>query len=95
MKRFDKLFIGLICGLILPLLFAYLFVRLNYKGSHTISELFVLMKEAQLMMKFMVVALIPDLFAIFLSNRMNLWNLTKGFLVSIVLYSILSFFLFL
>lgn len=95
MKRFDKLLLGIICGLILPLLFGYLFIHLNYKGSHSLSELFVLMKEAQLMMKFMVVALIPDLFAIFLSNRLDLWNLTKGFLVSIVFYSILSFILFL
>ncbi|MDR0831242.1 MAG: hypothetical protein LBN95_14205 [Prevotellaceae bacterium] len=87
MKHF---LIGFGAGIIVPLLFGWLFMAGFYDGDLTISDALRLMKSTTLLVKLVSVALMPSLCAVFLLNHFEKWNVCRGVMVSIMIYIIVA-----
>jgi len=81
-----QLLIGVVAGLIVPLVFGWLFLRNLYEGELTLDTVFLLMKSTSLIMKLLFVAILPNMFAVFLLNYLELWNYCRGVFVAIMIY---------
>jgi hypothetical protein len=83
---FVQMLIGVLAGLVVPLVFGWLFLRNLYEGELTLDVVFLLMKSTSLIMKLLFVAILPNMFAVFMLNYFELWNYCRGVFVSIMLY---------
>jgi len=87
---FLQLFIGLAAGLIVPLVFGWLFLQNLYNGELSLQIFFLLSKSTSLIMKLLFVAVLPNMLAVFLLNHFELWNYCRGVFVSIIIYIVLA-----
>jgi hypothetical protein len=85
-KNVLQMFIGLILGLIVPVLFCWLFMVSFYSGSVPLVEVFRAVKSSALLIKLLFIALLPNLLAVFLLNHFELWNFCRGVFISIMIY---------
>lgn len=90
MKKFDNFLLSLVIGLVLPLLFGYIFVKTFYHGNLPIWEALVTFQRTSLFSKLVLVALLPNLFAVFVTYSMERWKMCRGFFVIILFYLIIS-----
>jgi len=81
-----QMLIGLALGLIVPLFFGWLFLRTLYSGELSLQTVFFFMKSTSLIMKLLFVAVLPNMFAVFLLNHFELWNYCRGVFIAIMLY---------
>lgn len=86
MSRFDRFWIGLMVGLLLPLLFGWLFLTSGYYGEMTAGHILQFMTGSSMIVKFMFIAILPDMFLVFLLNTWELWRMCRGVFVALFLY---------
>ena len=86
-----QLFIGIAAGLIVPFLFGWLFLTSFYDGEMTVEKVFYLLKFPPIVMNLLIVAVLPNMLAVFLLNYFELWNYCRGVFVSIMLYIAVAF----
>ncbi len=86
MSRFDRFWIGLLAGLLLPLLFGWLFLTSVYHGEMTAGHILQFMTGSSMIVKFMFIAILPDMFLVFLLNTWELWRMCRGVFVALFLY---------
>lgn len=85
MHRFDKYWIGIVLGLLLPAVFGYLY--LDSMGLwQALSSLGDMAKG--IVSKLMIVCVFPDLALIFLFYTTDTWKLSKGILIGALPYII-------
>ncbi|MDD3406333.1 MAG: hypothetical protein PHH23_08740 [Paludibacteraceae bacterium] len=92
MKKFDSFWLSISAGLILPVIFGYIFMKTFYHGNLPISEVILNMGKTALFTKLIIVSLLPNLFAVFITYSMERWKMCRGFFVTILLYLIISLF---
>ena len=85
-NAFLQIFIGMAAGLIVPLVFGWLFLRTLYSGELSLYTVFLFIKSTSLIMKLLFVAILPNMLAVFLLNHFELWNYCRGVFVAIMLY---------
>ena len=84
MQRFDKYWIGILIGLILPALFGWIYInRMNLWYS---INTFGIKSMAGLIGKLTVVAVFPDAALFFLFYTTDTWRLAKGVVIGILPY---------
>jgi len=81
-----QMFIGLAAGLIVPLVFGWFTLLRFYSGELSLFEVFLFIKSTPLIMKLLFVAVLPNMFAVFMLNYFELWNYCRGVFVAIMLY---------
>ena len=84
------MFIGLIAGLIVPLVFGWLFLRTLYSGDISLHTVSMLIKSSALIIKLLFVAILPNMLAVYLLNHLELWNYCRGVFVSIMIYIVVA-----
>jgi len=92
MKKFDSFLLSIILGLLLPLLFGYIFMKTFYHGDLPMWEVLKSILRTPLFVKLVLMALLPNLFAVFITNAMERWRMCRSFFVTILLYLCLSLF---
>lgn len=86
MQRFDKYWIGITIGLLLPAIFGYVYID-HYSLWQSLS-IFDIDCIAPLMSKLLLVSVFPNLALIFVFYTTNTWNLSKGVLIGAFPYMI-------
>lgn len=89
MRILDKVWIGIIVGLLLPLFFLWLFVDTTYHGDVDIKNLLAIFSGTNMMIKLMFIAILPNMFLVFLLNSFEFWKMCKGVFVALFVYIIL------
>lgn len=93
LKVLDKFGIGLLLGLILPVVFGLLFFSTAYKGDDTFWTAFSTAIKSGLPFfgKFILVSTTPDLGLIFLFYKAEYWRASRGAVLATALFFIASF----
>lgn len=82
----DKLWFGALLGLIMPIAFGYLFLISTYSGDFSLDSLFRFMSGNSMIIKFLFVAMLPDMGAVFLLNTLEMWRACRGMFAAIGLF---------
>ena len=88
MKRLDNFWGALGVGFIMPLFFGWLFLASFYKGDLSLMDFFQVIKtcSSAIVSKLILVALVPNLFAVFACYAKELWKACRGFFVPVLFY---------
>ena len=87
---FLQMLIGLLAGLLVPLLFGWLFLKNVYSSNVSFHTIFTVLKSTSLLMKLLFVAVLPNMLAVFLLNQFEKWNYCRGVFVSIMIYIVVA-----
>jgi hypothetical protein len=90
MRRFDNFWLGLVAGIIVPMLFGWFFISSTYKGEIAMENLLHIVSGTSMMIKLIFIAILPNMFMVFLLNTWEYWKTCKGIFVAIFLYIALS-----
>ena len=87
MERFDKYWIGILIGLLLPALFCYLYLQqMNLLTAiHTLG-----LWRGPIATKLMIIGVFPDAALLFLFYELDTWRLAKGILIGSFPYILLG-----
>lgn len=87
MSRFDKYWLGILIGLLVPALFMYSYAsRFGLlQGLHALS-----FAANPIYVKMCIVAMFPDMALLFLFYEMDVWRLSKGVLIGSFPYILLA-----
>ncbi|MBP7965062.1 MAG: hypothetical protein KAZ12_00290 [Paludibacteraceae bacterium] len=88
MKKLDNFWGALGVGFIMPLFFGWLFLASFYKGDLSLMDFFQVIKTSSsaIVSKLILVALVPNLFAVFACYAKELWKACRGFFVPVLFY---------
>jgi len=92
-KRFDNIIIGILCGLLLPAGFAWLYLYNFYPNDlsiETIKELW----GSSLFGKLLLLSIVPDLVTTFISYKQDSFKMGAGIILGMIPYLITSIFMF-
>ena len=94
MKKLDNFWLTLGIGVVMPLFFGLLFVSSFYKGELPLFEAFKAMLNGApaMISKLILVALVPNLFAVFACYAQQLWKACRGFFVPVLFYLAIAMF---
>ena len=94
MKKLDNFWLTLGIGVVMPLFFGWLFVASFYKGELPLFEAFKAMLNgaSAMLSKLILVALVPNLFAVFACYAKQLWKASRGFFVPVLFYLAIAMF---
>lgn len=85
-SKLDSIWFGLAVGLVVPLLFALLFLVSTYHGEYSIAALLVMMSTNSNIIKLLCVAIFPNMCGVFLLNTFEMWNACRGVFASLGFY---------
>ncbi len=87
-RRLDKVWVGLLLGLVMPVVFGYSFLSSTYSGEVSYDALLYAMSGNSMIIKFMCVMLFPDMGGVFVLNSMEMWSACRGMFASIGIFVI-------
>ncbi len=87
MARFDKYWIGILIGVILPAIFCYIYLKqMNLLTAITSLGLW----RGPIATKLMIIGVFPDSALLFLFYELDAWKLAKGILIGSFPYILLG-----
>ena len=86
----DKAWLGLVIGIILPIVFGFFFLKTNGLVGGSVVDAVNFIVDNNLTVKFLCVVLFPDMAAVFLLNTMEMWQACRGMFASIFIYMAVS-----
>ncbi len=89
-QKINNLWLGLLLGLIIPLAFGYFYIHWTFKGILTTEELITVVTDGAMIIKFLFIATLPNMFAVFVLNAFEMWKMCRGVFIAIFLYMIAS-----
>lgn len=94
MKQFDKKIIGLIAGLFVPVIMAYLIYKLNYSGHNSFFDLVKGLFQLNSLGKLLSVSVVPNLIIFFLSLTMEIEKTARGIMIATIFWAVITGILF-
>lgn len=89
MERFDRYWIGIVIGLLLPAVFGYLYIdQMNLWYALKTFQF----QAGSVLNKLLFVSVFPDLALLFLFYLTDTWKLSKGVLLGAMPYILTSIF---
>lgn len=88
-KKLDNTWFGLFLGIAMPLIFGVLFLQslhVTIDGSSIMSFL----HTPSMMVKFICVALFPDMGTVFVLNSAEMWRACRGVFSAIGIYTLIA-----
>lgn len=94
MKKLDNVWLSLLVGALLPLFFGWLFMVTFYHGELSLFDALKMMSTQgfALMSKLILVALVPNLFLVFVCYSQQMWKAGRGFFIPVLFYLALAMF---
>ncbi len=83
LERFDKYWIGIVLGLLMPAIFCCLYIE--SMGLWYAFQTFQF-QYGSLLNKMLLVSVFPDLAFIYVFYTLNTWNISKGILIGAMPY---------
>lgn len=93
MKRLNNIFLGLIIGLVLPLIIIALYLGRFYDFDSTFFEKFKSLYPSVILGKLFMLSIIPDLLVVFFFYKKDMFRIAGGIMVSAIIYLITSIFM--
>ncbi len=94
MEKLNKFWLGLIVGLIVPVLFTYAFIGVAYKGDLLPWQLMKKLYEVKGLSTLMAVSALPNLLVFYLTLHKEYWKAGKGILLAVMLYGMVVFYFY-
>lgn len=94
-RRLDTTYFGAFFGLVIPFIFSLLFLRSIHVALDW-NSITSFLNTPSLLVKFICVALFPDMGAVFVFNSLEMWKACRGVFGAIGIYTmaaIITFFL--
>lgn len=87
-QKYNKPWIGLVLGLILPLISFYIYYLVKSTNT-SFTEFLDLLKYGKAFIPILSLCVLPNLILYFISKQLNLWYTIKGIVFSVFLYTLL------
>jgi len=81
-KKIDKVWVGIVVGILFPAIFGYLFITNKMQSSESIFVIIQQLKAQSLLFKFGILDLLPNLLFLYVFSRWDAWKLIKGVVLS-------------
>lgn len=94
MKHFDNIIIGILCGLLLPAAFAWLYLYNFYPKDFSFFETIKELWGSALFGKLLLLSIIPDLVATFIFYKQDWFKIGAGTILGLIPYLIISILMF-
>ncbi len=91
--RYDNFLIGIILGLIVPLLFMWAYLTRFYPNDVSFHQALMQMYPSVLLAKLLMLAAVPDFVITFIFYKSDKFKIASGFLIGGMPYLIVSFFM--
>ncbi len=88
-NRYNNLWIGLLAGLLLPVIVMFVFYLFSFYGF-TIKEFIHFLIKMEIASKFLVLAVISNLLVFFLFIRLNYFYSARGVVLATILFALFS-----
>ncbi len=90
-KKYNKPAVGLLCGIILPIIAFIAFFSYAYFTGENISliDYFNMLKETDTIIPILSVCILPNLILYFIFKKIDYWYAIKGVIISVFIYTIL------
>lgn len=89
MERFDKYWIGIVIGLLLPAIFGLIYIdRMNLWQALSMMSF----ASGSILNKLLLAVIFPDLALLFVFYQLEAWRLAKGLLTGAIPYMLASLF---
>ncbi|MDO4190116.1 MAG: hypothetical protein Q4D14_00315 [Bacteroidales bacterium] len=85
-KRFDTVVVGIVLGLILPIVFGLLFISLSPNTHGFSGGIQLITHSISWAVKFGFVAMVPDFIGAFILNKTENWNACRGMILSMMFF---------
>ena len=93
MERFNKFIYGLIPGLLLPVLFMWIYLNRFYPDQLSFFETIKQIWPGMLMGKLLLLSIMPNLVLVFVFYKSDSFRIATGIMVGAMPYLISSFFM--
>jgi len=88
MKRFDHFLYGFIPGIVLPVVFMWVYLDRFYPGDFTFWEIIKQIYPSALLGKLLLLSVMPNLAFVFVFYKSDSFKIAKGMMVSAMPYFI-------
>ncbi len=89
MEKVNKFYIGFVAGVVIPLVFVYVFVGLRYHGELNLWQLLVRLYELRGLTALIAVAALPNLILFYFFLNKEYWEGGKGIIAAVLVYAAL------
>jgi hypothetical protein len=93
MKRFNHFLYGLVSGLILPIVFMWLYLNRFYPADLTFIETLKQLYPGMILGKLLLLSIMPNLMLVFLFYKKDSFKIAAGIMIGGMPYLISSFFM--
>ncbi|MEI6554270.1 MAG: hypothetical protein WCL70_01635 [Paludibacter sp.] len=93
MERFNKFLYGLIPGLILPVMFMWIYLNRFYPSHTSFVESIKEIWPGVLMGKLLLLSIMPNLVLVFVFYKSDSFKIATGMMIGVIPYLIASFFM--
>lgn len=87
--KFNKPYVGLILGLLLPVLSFILYYYYKTKGDMSLIDYFNLLVHYQLFMTILTLSVLPNIILFFIFKKLDYWYSIKGLVTAIFIYTMI------
>lgn len=94
-QKLDKEWIGLLSGLILPLISSFVIYSSRFKGGESYLEVIRIMFQSMSIGKLLSLSVLPNLLLFFIIIRFEWMQFTRGIVFATAIYAVAMFILFL
>ncbi len=85
-KKFNKPIVGLLAGLIFPLIVFVIYYFLRTSGDKSFAYYVYDLVEYDLFLAILTLCVLPNLFLFFIFNKLDYWYSVKGVIIAIFVY---------
>lgn len=89
MKKFNNFWVGFISGVIIPVIFVYLFIGFRYSGELSPWELIQKLYRVRGLTSLLAIAVLPNLILFYLYLHKEYWTGGKGVIMAVLIYAFL------
>ncbi len=94
MEKLNKFWIGILSGMLVPLIFIFIFIQLRYQGDMSFSAVIKQLYVVNGITAMLAVAVMPNLLAFYFFLNRELWKAGKGIIFSVMLYGLAVLYLY-
>ncbi|MFV0470445.1 MAG: hypothetical protein ACK5L7_00215 [Paludibacteraceae bacterium] len=88
MKNFNNFFLGLVIGLVLPVVFIWFYLYKFFPSEKETWEIVKQLYPSTVLGKLLLLSIVPDLAVVFVFYKQDTFRVAGGIMISAVLYLI-------
>jgi len=93
MKRYNHFLYGFVPGLLLPVVFLWIYLSINYPEKIPFIEIIKRLFSGVMLGKLLLLSIFPNLIIVFVFYKQDSFKLGIGFMIAAMLYLIVALFM--